>query len=196
MRLERCPSIRAAVCRRVVSHLAVTLTTGCTSHLLPSAWCACQVNDISMMGNPIEVAQLILPRGSTLLATATQQVQVPPKQTPVGPLELPPQTYYRCGADTAACTALQRPVICPKTATGTLQLGRIDSSVTQCRGMFWVTLPRDVWSADREVVCTGVHMWLFVRQQSLLQASYSCVPVASACLILAGMSSQRPRVTM
>jgi hypothetical protein len=65
-----------------------------------------------MMGNPIEVAQLILPRGSTLLATATQQVQVPPKQTPVGPLELPPQTYYRChAADTAACTALQEPVL-------------------------------------------------------------------------------------
>jgi hypothetical protein len=56
-----------------------------------------QVNDISQLGDPIEVAKLILPRGSTLLATATQQVPVPPKTTPVGDVELPPQTYYRCG---------------------------------------------------------------------------------------------------
>jgi len=56
-----------------------------------------QVNDISQLGNPIEVAQLILPRGSTLLATATAQVPLPPKQTPVGPVDLPPQTYYRWG---------------------------------------------------------------------------------------------------
>lgn len=55
-----------------------------------------QVNDISQLGNPIEVAQLILPRGSTLLATATTNVPVPPKQTPLGLTELPPQTYYRC----------------------------------------------------------------------------------------------------
>lgn len=54
-----------------------------------------QVNDISQLGTPIEVAQLILPRGSTLLATATQQVPVPPKQTPVGQVDLPPQTYFR-----------------------------------------------------------------------------------------------------
>lgn len=53
------------------------------------------MNDISQLGTPIEVAQLILPRGSTLLATATQQVPVPPKQTPVGQVELPPQTYFR-----------------------------------------------------------------------------------------------------
>lgn len=60
--------------------------------------CLCahtQVNDISQLGTPIEVAQLILPRGSTLLATATQQVPVPPKTTPVGQVELPPQTYFR-----------------------------------------------------------------------------------------------------
>lgn len=63
----------------------------------PVALCALlQVNDISQLGNPIEVAQLILPRGSTLLATATAQVPVPSKQTPVGVVELPPQTYYRC----------------------------------------------------------------------------------------------------
>jgi hypothetical protein len=53
-----------------------------------------QVADIAQMGTPVEVAQLILPRGSTLLATATQTVQQPSKTTPLGVVELPPQTYY------------------------------------------------------------------------------------------------------
>jgi hypothetical protein len=59
--------------------------------------CLCgvlQVADISQLGNPIEVAQLLLPRGSTLLATATQQVPQPPKETPLGPVDIPPQNYY------------------------------------------------------------------------------------------------------
>jgi hypothetical protein len=53
-----------------------------------------QVADIAQLGTPIEVAQLILPRGSTLLATATQQFEQPPKETPLGKVDLPPQTYY------------------------------------------------------------------------------------------------------
>lgn len=53
-----------------------------------------QVNDISQMGDPVAVATLILPRGSRLLATATEQVPQSPKVTPVGQLELPPRTYY------------------------------------------------------------------------------------------------------
>lgn len=75
------------------------LDAPCAQHQSSSSFAppCLQVNDISQLGNPIEVAQLILPRGSTLLATATQQVAVPPKQTPVGLVELPPQTYYRCG---------------------------------------------------------------------------------------------------
>lgn len=53
-----------------------------------------QVTDISQLGEPIAVAQLLLPRGSTLLATATQQVPQPPKETPLGLVEIPPQNYF------------------------------------------------------------------------------------------------------
>jgi hypothetical protein len=53
-----------------------------------------QVTDISQLGEPVAVAQLLLPRGSTLLATATQQVPQPPKETPLGLVDIPPQTYY------------------------------------------------------------------------------------------------------
>eukprot|EP00878_Enallax_costatus_P024693 GHUV01026372.1.p1 GENE.GHUV01026372.1~~GHUV01026372.1.p1 ORF type:complete len:207 (+),score=45.90 GHUV01026372.1:188-808(+) len=53
-----------------------------------------QVNDITQMGDPIAVASLIVPRGSRLLAKATEEVPQPPKETPVGQIELPPRTYY------------------------------------------------------------------------------------------------------
>jgi hypothetical protein len=53
-----------------------------------------QVSDVSQLGDPIAVAQLVLPRGSTLLATATQQVPQPPKETPLGLVDIPPQNYF------------------------------------------------------------------------------------------------------
>ncbi|KAF6259105.1 hypothetical protein COO60DRAFT_1515422 [Scenedesmus sp. NREL 46B-D3] len=53
-----------------------------------------QVTDISQLGDPVAVAQLVLPRGSTLLATATQQVPQPPKETPLGLVDIPPQNYF------------------------------------------------------------------------------------------------------
>ncbi len=53
-----------------------------------------QVNDIKQIGEPIAVAGLVLPRGSTLLASSQQQVTQLPKDTPLGQVELPPQTYY------------------------------------------------------------------------------------------------------
>eukprot|EP00775_Hariotina_reticulata_P002595 gene2595-2897_t len=53
-----------------------------------------QVSDISQLGDPIAVAKLVLPRGSTLLAASTQLVEQPAKDTPLGPVDFPPQTYY------------------------------------------------------------------------------------------------------
>jgi hypothetical protein len=53
-----------------------------------------QVSDISQLGDPIAVANLVLPRGSTLLAASTQVVEQPAKETPLGPVDIPPQTYY------------------------------------------------------------------------------------------------------
>lgn len=58
----------------------------------------------------MEVAKLILPRGSTLLAANTTSVEQPPKDTPLGPVDIPPQTYYTCGERCSAawvlCSAL------------------------------------------------------------------------------------------
>lgn len=86
--------------------------------------CLLQVNDISQLGTPIEVAQLILPRGSTLLATATQQVPVPPKQTPVGQVDLPPQTYYRCAPAVAVVVDAHMHMCCADVgAAGHQQVG-------------------------------------------------------------------------
>ncbi|WIA18088.1 hypothetical protein OEZ85_009568 [Tetradesmus obliquus] len=77
------------------STLLATVVPYVTPHhpmlLLPARL---QVTDISQLGEPIAVAQLLLPRGSTLLATATQQVPQPPKETPLGLVEIPPQNYF------------------------------------------------------------------------------------------------------
>ncbi|KAF8061996.1 hypothetical protein HT031_004256 [Scenedesmus sp. PABB004] len=53
-----------------------------------------QVSDISQLGSPLEVAALLLPRGSTLLGSETAAVPQPAKETPLGVVELPPQNYY------------------------------------------------------------------------------------------------------
>jgi hypothetical protein len=41
-----------------------------------------------------DVAKLLLPRGSTLLASASVVVPRGVRETPVGPVEIPPRTYY------------------------------------------------------------------------------------------------------
>eukprot|EP00195_Chlamydomonas_chlamydogama_P016063 CAMPEP_0202891054 /NCGR_PEP_ID=MMETSP1392-20130828/1241_1 /ASSEMBLY_ACC=CAM_ASM_000868 /TAXON_ID=225041 /ORGANISM="Chlamydomonas chlamydogama, Strain SAG 11-48b" /LENGTH=374 /DNA_ID=CAMNT_0049574723 /DNA_START=32 /DNA_END=1158 /DNA_ORIENTATION=+ len=54
-----------------------------------------QVSDISMFGEPEAAANLLLPRGSVLLSSDSEVVQPPPKETPIGLVEVPPRTYYR-----------------------------------------------------------------------------------------------------
>ncbi|KAL6762415.1 hypothetical protein V8C86DRAFT_2517648 [Haematococcus lacustris] len=54
-----------------------------------------QVGDLSVWGTPEEAAKLLLPRGSVLLNSSQQQVEVPPRTTPLGPVALPPKSYYR-----------------------------------------------------------------------------------------------------
>ncbi|KXZ51153.1 hypothetical protein GPECTOR_13g640 [Gonium pectorale] len=53
------------------------------------------VTDISVFGGLEETAKLLLPRGSKVLAASELQVVLPPKQTALGPVELPPKRYYR-----------------------------------------------------------------------------------------------------
>ncbi|GIL78087.1 hypothetical protein Vretimale_7490 [Volvox reticuliferus] len=54
-----------------------------------------QVTDLSVFGGLEEAAKLLLPRGSRVLSASTLQVVLPPKQTALGPVELPPKNYYR-----------------------------------------------------------------------------------------------------
>lgn len=54
-----------------------------------------QVNDVTSFGDAAEAAKLLVPRGSTLLAANTFQVELPPRATAVGVVEIPPKTYYR-----------------------------------------------------------------------------------------------------
>ncbi|GIL62739.1 hypothetical protein Vafri_16921 [Volvox africanus] len=54
-----------------------------------------QVTDLSIFGGLEEAAKLLLPRGSRVLSASTLQVVLPPKQTALGSVELPPKSYYR-----------------------------------------------------------------------------------------------------
>ncbi|GLC37149.1 hypothetical protein PLESTM_000548000 [Pleodorina starrii] len=54
-----------------------------------------QVTDLSVFGGLEEVAKLLLPRGSRVLSASNLQVVLPPKQTALGPVEVPPKNYYR-----------------------------------------------------------------------------------------------------
>ena len=53
-----------------------------------------QVADVTQYGDPIEVAKLLLPRGSTLLSTDTAVEEQAAKDTLVGTVAIPPKTYY------------------------------------------------------------------------------------------------------
>ncbi len=53
-----------------------------------------KVNDISEYGSPQDVAKLLLPRGAKLLASDSEVVQLPPKETPIGTVQIK-NTYYR-----------------------------------------------------------------------------------------------------
>jgi hypothetical protein len=52
------------------------------------------VTDITAYGTIEEAAQLLLPRGSTVLRARTLQEAVPPKITPLGTVDMPPKSYY------------------------------------------------------------------------------------------------------
>ncbi|KAG2439829.1 hypothetical protein HYH02_010462 [Chlamydomonas schloesseri] len=54
-----------------------------------------QTTDISGLGSLEEAAKLLLPRGSRVIAGSVLQVPLPPRQTALGPVELPPKNYYR-----------------------------------------------------------------------------------------------------
>lgn len=54
-----------------------------------------QVTDISVYGTPEEAAPLLLPRGSTLLASGIVTVPVPPRNTTLGIVNFPDRSYYK-----------------------------------------------------------------------------------------------------
>jgi hypothetical protein len=53
-----------------------------------------QVSDLSQYGPAEDVAKLLLPRGSLLLASTQTVEKFPPRETPLGQVEIPPRTYY------------------------------------------------------------------------------------------------------
>ncbi|GFR43081.1 hypothetical protein Agub_g4088 [Astrephomene gubernaculifera] len=60
-----------------------------------------QVTDVSVFGGLEEAAKLLLPRGSRVLAASALQVVLPPKETAIGTVELPPKNYYKYEFTTA-----------------------------------------------------------------------------------------------
>ncbi len=52
------------------------------------------MSDISAYGSPEEAAKVLLPRGSTLLRTAVDVEELPPRETPLGTVDIPPKNYY------------------------------------------------------------------------------------------------------
>jgi hypothetical protein len=55
-----------------------------------------QVSDITAFGKIEEAAQVLLPRGSVVLAASSEVQQISARETPMGIVEIPPRTYYRC----------------------------------------------------------------------------------------------------
>ena len=53
-----------------------------------------QVSDISAFGEPEDAAKLLLPRGARVVSAASSQETSPPRETPLGPVEIPPVSYY------------------------------------------------------------------------------------------------------
>lgn len=73
-----------------------------------------QISDIANFGTPIEAAPLLLPRGAKLLAATAEVEQLPPRDTMLGTVEIPPKTYYRyvcsrCALCDGIAPALQLP---------------------------------------------------------------------------------------
>ena len=69
--------------------------------------------DISLLGEPKEVARLLLPPGATVVGLASTKVAQPPKDTGtvLGTIERDPVTYYRCVLQSSLLCALL-PVVC------------------------------------------------------------------------------------
>jgi hypothetical protein len=53
-----------------------------------------QVSDVSAFGPPEEAAKLLLPRGARLVSAAEATETSPPRETPLGPVDIPPVSYY------------------------------------------------------------------------------------------------------
>jgi hypothetical protein len=49
---------------------------------------------LSQFGTAEEAAKLLLPRGSLLLGSSTVTDALPPRETLLGPVEIPPRNYY------------------------------------------------------------------------------------------------------
>jgi hypothetical protein len=52
------------------------------------------VSDLAQYGPADEVAKLLLPRGATLIASASIVEERQARDTPLGRVEIPPRTYY------------------------------------------------------------------------------------------------------
>lgn len=53
-----------------------------------------QIADISQYGDLAEVAELVVPKGATLVSSSVSQTIRPPRDTLVGIVEIPPKNYY------------------------------------------------------------------------------------------------------
>lgn len=53
-----------------------------------------QVTDVSQLGSLEEAAGVLTPPGCRLLGSAAVTEPRPPRDTPLGPVEIPPRSYY------------------------------------------------------------------------------------------------------
>lgn len=53
-----------------------------------------QIADISQYGDLTEVAELVVPKGATILSSTISQTIRPPRDTLVGIVEIPSKNYY------------------------------------------------------------------------------------------------------
>lgn len=53
-----------------------------------------QISDLAQYGSVEDVSKLLVPRGATLIASTSVSVPRGSRETPLGPVEIPPRTYY------------------------------------------------------------------------------------------------------
>jgi hypothetical protein len=114
-----------------------------------------QVADISAFGPPEEAAKLLLPRGARLVAASQAQETSAPRDTPLGPVEIPPVNYYYY--EFVAPNGSERAVLAAAAARGKVYVAGGSAPVAESGG----------WEAQSAALAASVQTFRLRNQVAL-----------------------------